>query len=329
MSEYNPPQIHILLASYNGAEFIIEQLDSIFSQSYTNIKVTIRDDGSTDNTIDLINGYKKKCDLDITLIENTSKQKGHSFNFSALSEIALNSQSEYFCFSDQDDVWHSNKLSLMIHEIHKLEKQHGVNLPILVHSDLVVVDERLDEIAPSFINYQGLPNPDKHNFPEFLYQNVVTGCATMFNKALLDLATPIPSCAPVHDWWFGLCAQSFGAEKFIAKPLVYYRQHGINSIGATRLKEQRSFFKKYIYKSLFKFPFLLSSAIQQAEILSKSGAKTLPYANECYEIFINDFANLKNISSCKRVMYAHDIFKNRSKYERVYLYFVFFLVKWL
>ena len=96
MSELNPPKIHVLLASYNGAEFIIEQLNSIFYQSYQSVKVTVRDDGSTDNTVELINNYKNNNNVDISLIANTSNKKGHNSNFAALSDISLKSDCDYF-----------------------------------------------------------------------------------------------------------------------------------------------------------------------------------------------------------------------------------------
>lgn len=329
MPELTLPKIHILLASYNGSEFITEQLDSIFSQSHQNIKVTVRDDGSTDNTVELINNYKNNNDVDIALIENSSNKKGHSSNFAALSEIALKSECDYFCFSDQDDVWHSNKLSLLVSEMQGLEKSHANSTPILLHSDLVVVDAKLKAIAPSFVKFQGLPNPKHHSFPEFSYQNVVTGCACMFNKALLNVAVPIPACSPVHDWWFAVCAQSFGIVKFIDMPLINYRQHGVNSIGATHVKDQRSFFKKYIYQSLVKFPFLLSSAIEQAKYLKELDACEGLKIKGDYKKYISEFSNIKNMSFIERSKYVRTNFKNRSKGELVYLNLVFFSVKWL
>ena len=329
MPKIQKSSITILLASFNGAEFISEQLNSLIKQSLLPSRVVIRDDGSYDETVLIAKQFVNMVSFPIEIINNYSNHRGHLYNFSALCEYALSLESEYFCFSDQDDIWHKDKVRLLLERMSCLEKKYGENTPILIHSDLKVVDSSLTEIESSFVKFQGLPNPEVHDFPEFLYQNVVTGCACMFNKALLKIATPIPKSALVHDWWFALCAQYYGVVDYIDEPLVHYRQHDDNAIGATAAVEQRNFFKFNIYKTLMKFPFHLSQAIEQANVLLKIESKRGGAAKQSQAV-VKEFSSLKQLNIFRRIAFVNRNFKgNRTLIELLYLYMVFSIVKWL
>jgi hypothetical protein len=106
--------------------------------------------------------------------------------------------------------------------------------PILVHSDLQVVDESLRLIAESMARYQGLET-SRNSFANLLISNLVTGCTALINEALARKALPIADDAIMHDWWLALVASCFGKIVYLDTPLVQYRQHGSNTIGA---KEQ-------------------------------------------------------------------------------------------
>jgi len=212
----------------------------------------------------------------------------------------------------------------------ELENIHGKNTPILIHSDLRVVDEQLNEIAPSFVKFQGLPDPRKHDFPKFLYQNVVTGCATFFNRALLEIATPIPEQAIVHDWWFAQCAKLFGVLVYIDEPLLDYRQHGENSIGARCHKEQNSFFKKHIYLAMLKFPQHLANSVVQAQALLTIARRNDILIDAKKMEMLEVFANLKFLSSKERIELANIAISNsKSLNECLYFKFAFFITKWI
>jgi hypothetical protein len=114
----------------------------------------------------------------------------------------------------------------------RLEGLFGPSCPLLVHTDLQVVNERLDIIAASFWEHQNL-SPNKFlSLNRLLVQNGVTGCATMINGSLRDLSWPIPFGAIMHDWWTALVAAAFGQIGFIDKPALKYRQHDRNEVGA-------------------------------------------------------------------------------------------------
>jgi rhamnosyltransferase len=227
MINLNSPTI-IALATFNGAKFLVEQLESLLSQTESNWSLLIRDDGSTDGTLEIIQGYLIK-DNRLELLE--SKGSGSALtNFSALLVAAYEQGAEHVFCCDQDDVWKANKLELMLNRLKQLEGEG--NTPSLVHHDLVVVNESLQPIANSFINAMQLRPSDQHNPQRLISRNEVTGCAMGCNRALLEIALPISNQAVMHDWWLALCAGYFGRLAFMPDKLVKYRQHGANTIGA-------------------------------------------------------------------------------------------------
>jgi len=323
----------VLLATYNGEEYILAQIESILGQGYPHVQLLIRDDGSTDNTVKIVEDYiRKQAISDIQIVENTTSLKGHKHNFSVLSNLALESDFSYFCFSDQDDVWHENKVAVQYQTLSQLESKHNNSTPILVHSDLMVVDQNLELLSSSFFTYQGLPDAHSHDFPTFCYQNVVTGCVSFFNRALLTIAAPMPKDVVVHDWWFALCAKAYGQLEFIDKPLINYRQHAHNAIGATNIANQRKYMSRYFIRTLCRFPRNLSNAISQSsalyEILSVRNKSHSISADSL--ILLELFSQAKQQSLIKRVKSLHLVFNDkRSLGERIYLYFVFIIVGWI
>lgn len=225
-------EVCVLLATYNGERFLAEQLESIMHQSLKPERVLVSDDGSSDRTWDILEQWQQKYPDIISIYKNSTGHHGHVGNFAHLCELAKETDCQYFLFSDQDDVWQNEKIEEQLNRCLQQERSAGASSPILVHSDLAVVGENLEEIAPSFFKYQGLPSALDLDFPKFLIQNNVTGCASLINRTLLELGTPLSKEVMVHDWWFALVAKAEGSIAFIDKPLIKYRQHGGNAIGA-------------------------------------------------------------------------------------------------
>ena len=238
--------ICIMMATFNGESYIEEQIKSIQSQTYHNWTLLIRDDNSNDNTKAIIERFAKD-DLRIKLLIDSLGNLGSNSNFSELMKRATHDSAQYFCFSDQDDVWQENKLEIMLRYVKELESLNGIGTPILVYSDLEVVDVNLQALDPSFMNYQGLAHPTSDILGRILVQNVVTGCASFFNLSLLKIARQVPPSALVHDWWLALCAASCGLIEFLPFALVKYRQHGKNQIGAKDFNARNNPFKKQLY----------------------------------------------------------------------------------
>lgn len=238
-------KINVLLSTYNGNGYLKQQLASLQNQTYKNFNIIARDDGSIDNSLGILNSSNMEV-----IVSN--KNLGSSNSFSALLEYSLKSDSEYFMFCDQDDVWKEEKIEKTLIKMKELESKFG-DIPLLVHTDLEVVDEDLRTIDKSFWHFEQI-NPNMNAFNRLLMQNTITGCTLMINKKLAELAMPIPSDAIMHDWWLGLVASKFGKIGFVDEPLIKYRQHSANSIGAkgfnyltVLVKFYKIFYKNELY----------------------------------------------------------------------------------
>lgn len=221
--------VEILLAAYNGERYLAEQIHSIFHQSFPHIQLTIRDDASTDRTHEIIE-KQKQIYPHINLITSESNQ-GLVSNFSALLS---QSKAEYIMLSDQDDVWFKDKVAKSFAKMKELECQHGNAIPLLVHTDLAVVNDHLEPICHSFWEYANLHPQNAMSLNRLLTQNTITGCTIMINRKLLEFAAPIPSEVVMHDWWLGLVASAFGKIGVVDEATLLYRQHGSNDTGAKK-----------------------------------------------------------------------------------------------
>ena len=318
-SNYEHPEADIcstciLLASYNGENFIEEQILSIINQSFQNWRLIIRDDGSTDHTKNIIKRYKN-IDKRINIIEDSNKNIGPSLNFGTLLKFAYKKGFEIFFFCDQDDIWSKDKLAIQLGLISRLEQSYGKDIPIMVYSDLVVIDNNLRLIDKSFMHYQGLAKEDKRLTNLLLTQNIVTGCATAINRKLASIALPFPSDILMHDWWLALCCSLNGIVEFISKPLVFYRQHDNNKVGAKRLKDLINPFKtSLIDRWKAGTDHFIGTTIQANNLLNMIDKNKI----ECDQIKINAIKNysiIRSIPSLKRLIIAK---KNRF-YRQGYL----------
>lgn len=236
------PRIAILLPTWNGEKFLAEQLDSLLAQTYQNFVVVIRDDGSSDGTPTLIAHYATAHPHHIHMLVSDGQNLGASGSFSWLMHYALQHkhtlgmEHALLMFCDQDDVWVPHKIAVSMQRMQALQQKHP-GAPALIHSDLRVVDEQRQLIAPSFAAYQGL-EPLRNTFGRMIVSNTVTGCTALLNEELVALASPIPAGAVMHDWWLALVASAFGHLDYIDDALVEYRQHGRNTIGAREYQRQ-------------------------------------------------------------------------------------------
>lgn len=217
--------ITVLLAVYNGEKYLKEQIESILNQSVKDIKIIIRDDGSTDNSADIISFYCNKYPdkISCAIGSPTGSAKGNFI------ELLKNCDSKYIMFCDQDDVWLPEKIEKTLAAM-QLAEQNGKG-PVLVHTDLKVVNQNLDEIAPSLFSFQKLIQ-DNITLPKLLVQNYVTGCTVMINRALKEKCGEIPKKCIMHDWWLALVAVLFGELVCVNEPTMLYRQHEYNQVGA-------------------------------------------------------------------------------------------------
>lgn len=218
-------RLALLLATYNGALFLEDLLDSVVSQTFR-ATIFVRDDGSTDHTSEILSSRSDQ----LVLLNDRLGNVGIIENFNILAKTT---EEPYLAFADQDDIWETDKLAVQMELMLQMERQYGQDMPILIHSDLAVCDSNLRLIDPSFWRFQRL-NPNVQRFSRLLVQNNVTGCTMLINRALKDLAFPVPQGAIMHDWWIALVASAIGKIGFVSRPLVRYRQHETNQLGAVR-----------------------------------------------------------------------------------------------
>ena len=221
------PEIDILLATYNGARFLEAQMESLLSQEGVSFRILVRDDGSTDGTPAILERYRRSRPDCVRLL-SSSGNVGAVRNFAALLE---HSDAPYAALCDQDDVWAPRKLRVLSGMLRDMETRHGSGTPMLVCCDLRVVDADLRERHRSYWRYAGI-DPGRTNLARVLIRNPAAGCASLANRALIRLSLPVPREALVHDHWLALVAAAAGRIGTLREPLVDYRQHGGNIIGA-------------------------------------------------------------------------------------------------
>lgn len=222
--------ISILLSTYNGEKYIIEQLTSLENQSYSYFDLYIRDDASTDNTIKLIKEFQSQSTLSITLL-STEKNLGARDSFEYLLKYGVQTQQyEYFMFCDQDDIWFKDKVLQSYDKIQRFEEQFSDAEPLLIYTDLQVVDENLNILGNSLWKDFNL-DPEKNSLNYLAMQCNITGCTMIFNRKLAELALPFTPDTIMHDYWIALVASTMGHINYLDKPTIAYRQHGSNVSG--------------------------------------------------------------------------------------------------
>ena len=230
MSDPDPalPSIEILLATHDGEPYVGEQIASVLDQNSSDWRLTVRDDGSTDGTLRVVQELAARHPGRITVTARGSASGSAKQNF---FEMLLASRARYVMFCDQDDVWLPDKVAQTLARMIELERRVGPGTPVLVHTDLSVTDADLHITADSMAHAQQLDGAESR-LARLTVQNTVTGCTVMVNRSLADLVAPPFDAAAMHDWWLAMVASAFGAIGFVDSPTVLYRQHGDNAVGA-------------------------------------------------------------------------------------------------
>ena len=245
--EQNIHKIAILLATYNGAKYIREQLDSLFQQSCGDFHLYVHDDGSTDDTLKIIEEYRQKYSDRVTVLEDSQKHKGAARSFMTLLQEV---DSDYYMFCDQDDIWLPNKVELTLARMKEIEGTTGNaagTAPVVVATDLKVVDEQLTPIKDSFNADLKIDVFRKHS-ELICVRHVVTGCTMMFNRAAKEASLPISPRATMHDEWVALCVHfNGGIISILDEATMLYRQHTSNTLGANQAS--KGFFERAIARA--------------------------------------------------------------------------------
>ena len=261
-------KISVVMCTYNGAQYLDEQLDSICTQTYPNIEIIVVDDCSTDDTFEILKNHQSQ-DPRIQVFQN-SENIGFVQNFS--KAIAL-STGAYIALADQDDIWKPYKLERFANEI----QNH-----LLIYSDAILMSpdgQLLD---------QQLTRPN-HNLVSghcnqaFLFKNCVSGNTLMFKRELLQHILPIPNVS-FHDIWIAFVASSLGTIGYTDEAMIYYRRHD-NQVTNTKKKSKKD------------WQYLLQMPLRKIEKIRHKGAEIRRTLNDfiAYRTFsekINDHTML-------------------------------------
>lgn len=294
--------IDILMAVYNGEKYISEQIESLLRQSCVDWRLLVSDDCSEDETVKIIKRYMEMYPNKITLYENKTNTGSAGKNFLGLLE---KSSGEYVMFCDQDDVWKNDKIAATIDKMWAMEQEYGDDMPILVHTDLEVVNENLSLVNKSMFEMQKL-DYNRTSLNELVVQNIVTGCTVMINRALINRLEIMPEKIAVHDWWLGVMASIYGKIGFVEKATILYRQHGENSCGA-----QDMYSSQYIRRragDAGKARKMLRLGYWQAEEIAEKYRDSL---NESDYRLLRDYGSMDKSNKLKKIyiLLKHNIWK--------------------
>lgn len=254
------PTVHILLATYNGARYLHEQLESIASQTHSAWTLTVSDDGSTDDTLAIVQRFATQVAQPVLVLQGPRK-KSATANFCHLvAQVPEDNFQDLYAFCDQDDVWYAKKLETAV-TWHAQHPNHSIRLYC---GRTLYVNERLEPIGLS----PSIKYPP--SFANALVQNIASGNTMVFNHAVLMAQKKIqPAHSVWHDWTTYIVTTALGGlVRFDVEPCLYYRQHAGNVIGSN------DEFKTYItdLRPLFKGRFkqwseMNTEALQEIQCL--------------------------------------------------------------
>lgn len=224
----NERSIAILLAVYNGGKYIDEQIQSVIRQTNKNWTLYIRDDNSTDDTLNIIKNYASTYN-NIILIEDSLGNLGCRDNFFRLLEIV---DSEYYMFCDADDVWFDDKIEQLMCVMQQTEKRMP-DIPLLVYGDTTVCDENLKVLVSSYWKAMHLKPERLTSYNYVAVCCTAGGSCSVFNDKVKKLMFPLDNNGLMYDYWIALKVAKYGKLIVLNRPVKYYRQHGNNVCGVT------------------------------------------------------------------------------------------------
>lgn len=215
--------LFIVMATYNGAQWLPDQIRSIQCQTHADWTLLVSDDGSEDETTAIVEEAAAQ-DERIRLLRSREGEPGHVANFEYLLAQALALGAKTVFLADQDDVWEPNKLNELL-----MFMADRPTEPLLCFSDMELIDAHGVTLG-SFL--KRIKFDGKLDIRNLLRQNFLAGCSLAVNAQLLELALPFPEKLENHDWWLGMCASVSNGLVFCPDRLVLYRQHEGNTVGA-------------------------------------------------------------------------------------------------
>ena len=292
------------MATYNGAQYIREQLESIIGQTYTDWQLLIRDDKSSDGTVDLIKDFASR-DSRIKLIENGDKYGSAVINFSNLFDYVVSENKSYIMFADQDDIWNEAKVSKSLSFITGLEEKYGKEMPLMAYSSFQYIDQQGKEIN------QELIMPSHQSLVGLLTENYAYGCTMILNPSLVQIIKHIPDTAENHDYWIALVASTFGKSIHNPEKLLKYRQHDNNVSGNVSNRK----FSSRIFRYVREIDYLLPLMVRNYKMINLFYYKYNPVMESDAASLVGGY--LKAYKSGSMQFFSY-MLKNKIKKQGVY-----------
>lgn len=247
-------RVSVLISTYNGEKYLEQQIESLLSQKNVEVDILVRDDGSTDGTLDILNRYAEAKKL---VWYQGTENLGPAKSFLELVQKS-GLENEYYAFCDQDDVWLENKLEVAIHKI-----QNHAEEPALYYSEVERVGSNLEKIEKQFKKYH------TETLGAAFVVAAAGGCTMVWNrKHMIELKKYNPNYVFMHDTWnlfVGLVMKSYIFYDY--KSYILYRQHENNVLGGIQ-KHHMSKMQRLKYKLTKFFNVSYSPAQMAAELLS-------------------------------------------------------------
>ncbi|MDN0063299.1 glycosyltransferase family 2 protein [Collinsella ihumii] len=286
-----PETVAILLATHNGERYIAEQLESIGRQTHRDWHLFVSDDGSSDGTLRVVEGFRSQNPDKVTIVSQGHRMGGAKENFFHLMRVVPRGFKAY-CFCDQDDRWLPEKIEKTLAALEAIGSESG-DCPCLAFCDARVVGADLGLIDSSFVSFTDV-DPAATSLSELLVQNPISGAEVMVNERALELASRPSNLEGIdmHDQWLGLVVSAFGKMQYVDEALFEYRQHGDNEVGAKKMGLGSIISKARIAKSSLRKKEVQAARFveEYRNILSRSQT-----------LLLEGFASIEQLSKIARI----------------------------
>lgn len=295
-------KVAVLISSYNGEKYLKEQLDSILRQTYQNIEIVIRDDGSKDATTEIIKAYQKEHD-------NIILQEGENLGFlKSFFKLLEFENADYFAFCDQDDVWLENKIELAVQALNQADDSK----PNMVFGNSDYYDEAMNLIGKG-------ENHKTFSFKNSLYECVAQGMTTTINnEARKTILANIPEKCLFHDWWTYMICSGMGNVLYNDETVVKYRRLPKNATA-----EGQSIFKIFAWriKNLLTGDGMKNIRAQQLEYKNRFYDKMSTENQKILDIFVQEKYNF--LKAMQKAFYPHKLRRKLMDDIMVRILFIF------
>ena len=234
-------RISVAMTTYNGAAFLKEQMDSIYSQLSAEDEIVVSDDGSTDETLQILKSYQNG-EVSVRILEGP--KAGIKKN---VENALMHCSGQYIFLADQDDIWFPDKVNCV------LEYFADEKISLVIHDAVVFSEDTNKPVMDSFFAFRNA----KAGIFKNIWKNSYIGCCMAFRAALLKQALPIPANIEMHDQWIGILNDFYYKKScFVSKPLLYYRRHADNNSAMVpysagkRLKNRLTFIGQFLRRIL-------------------------------------------------------------------------------